>query len=345
MKRSIAPPLLTFLGTLAAALVALELVFHTFLLAPDFKFEDPELGPMNRPHVRVVWSQEGFGVHYTNALGFFGPELRAERPRFRVLVLGSSWAEALNVSPSDGFVAVAGSLVEGSEFVNAAQAGWSPVPALVLLRRVYPEIRPDLVVLQVSGVNAIEAGSVHVERDGDAGWRIVPPRTRSDLELRLKNATDGISRHSAIVTMLLQRANQVLADQSARLRAKFGGPTAPAPPSTGESSDERQEAFRWVLRQMLEVTDHILVLYVPVLSYGVERCANTGERDAAGVRRVANELVLEMIDPTEALCAEYLRTKQPLHGFHNAVMGEGHLNVAGHRIVGELLARSVEAAR
>lgn len=344
MKSSLGRSVLVFLATLAASLVALEFVFRTFLLAPDFKFEDPELGPMNRPHVRVAYSREGFGVHHTNALGFFSPELRAERPRVRVLVLGSSWAEALQVAPSDGFVAVAESLVAGSEFVNAAQSGWSPAPALVLLRRVYPQLRPDLVVLQVSGVNAFEAGSVHVERDGDAGWRIVPPRTRSDLELRLKSATDGISRHSALVTMLLQRAHQVQADQSARLRAKFGGPTAPAR-STGESGDGRQEAFRWVLRQMLEVTDRILVLYVPVLSYGVERCADTSERDAAAVRRIANELGLEMIDPTEALCAEYLRTKQPLHGFHNAVMGEGHLNAAGHRIVGELLARSVGAAR
>lgn len=345
MKRTITRAAGVFLGVLALALIALELLFRTFLMAPDFKFEDLELGPMNRPNVRVVYSKEGFGVHRTNALGFFSPDVRTDRPSVRVLVLGSSFAEALQVSPSDGFAAVAESRIEDSEFVNGAQSGWSPAPALLLLRRVYPELRPDFVVLQVSSVNAFEGGAVQMERDGEAGWRIAPPRLRTESELRLKEATDGISRHSALVTMLLQRANEVQADQRARLRARFLSETPGEPASAKASLADREDAFRWVLRQMMEITDRIVVLYVPVLEYGVERCINTTELDAAAIRGVATQLGLAMIDPTDAFCDEYLRTKQPLHGFDNAVMGEGHLNEAGHRILGEMLARSIEAAR
>jgi hypothetical protein len=262
-----------------------------------------------------------------------------------VLVLGSSFAEALQVSPSDGFAAIAESKIADSEFVNAAQSGWSPAPALLLLRRVYPELRPDFVVLQVSNVNAFEGGAVQMERDGETGWRIAPPRLRSESELRLKEATDGISRRSALVTMLLQRANEVQSDQRTRLRARFLGETSKAPFSTNADLAGREDAFRWVLRQMVEVTDRIIVLYVPVLEYGVERCTNTSEADAAVIHRVTEQLGLAMIDPTEAFCDAYLRTKQPLHGFDNAIMGEGHLNEAGHRVIGEMLARSIEATR
>jgi hypothetical protein len=344
VKSSLGRSVLVFLATLAASLVALELVFRTFLLAPDFKFEDPELGPMNRPQVRAVYTREGFGVHHTNALGFFSPELRAERPRLRVLVLGSSFAEALQIAPDESFSAVAQSLVEDSEFVNAAQSGWLPAPCLVLLRRVYPTVRPDVVVLQVSGVNPFDAGPIHVERDGAAGFRIVLRDQRFGLEQRLKAALDGIASRSSLVTMLLERANQVQADQRARLRERVFGATAAAGPAPPNES-EREEAFRFVLREMSEITGRIVVLYVPELSYSVGGCVSVGQRDVAAVRAVAADLGLPVIDPSDALCAEYRSTGQPLHGFHNGVMGEGHLNAAGHRVVGRLVAQAVGSAR
>ena len=51
-----------------------------------------------------------------------------------------------------------------------------------------------------------------------------------------------------------------------------------------------------------------------------------------------------LVDPDRRVRAEFARTGQPLHGFPNSVLGSGHINVAGHRVLGERLARAIAEA-
>jgi hypothetical protein len=51
-----------------------------------------------------------------------------------------------------------------------------------------------------------------------------------------------------------------------------------------------------------------------------------------------------LVDPIDRFKAEFARTGQPLHGFSNSVLGSGHINAAGHRMLGEELARAVAEA-
>jgi hypothetical protein len=48
-----------------------------------------------------------------------------------------------------------------------------------------------------------------------------------------------------------------------------------------------------------------------------------------------------LVDPADEFCAAYARTHQPVHGFQNSIMGQGHMNAAGHEIVGGMLAKAI----
>jgi hypothetical protein len=332
-----------FLAIAIPQLFLVEMVLRTWLIAPDYKYEDPELGPMNRPHARVVFSKEGWAVHRTNAQGFFSPELREDRPRRRVLLLGSSFTEALQVAPAASFARVAEARLPDTEIVNAAQSGWSPAPAALLLERIEPELRPDLVVLQVSGVNPFTPNLVHVAPDGRGGWRIAPPIAAGEWERRIRLRTDWLASRSALVTMLLQRFNQIRIDQQTRLLAKFGDGSGPAAHVRAGPVLGRRNALEWLLRRIAATNPRVMLLYVATPSYERGRCYAKDEEERAMNRSAAADLGLAFFDPTDALCADYLATGQPLHGFHNAAMGEGHLNARGHQVIGAAFAREIEA--
>ena len=87
----------------------------------------------------------------------------------------------------------------------------------------------------------------------------------------------------------------------------------------------------------------IVLLYIPQVSYLQTPCGAVRQRQAFYHDFAARHHAL-LVDPCEAFCAEYARTRQPLHGFQNSIMGQGHMNAAGHRVVGGLLAKAIEEA-
>jgi len=329
-----------FALALIPMLLAIEIVLRLWFMSPSWKVPDPELGLLNIPHARIVYSQEGWGVHHTNSTGWLGPELQDPKPKTRVLLLGNSFTEALHVAPEESFAALAQQQLPHSEFVNTAQSGWSTVPELVLLRRIYKELEPDVVVTQIHTLVAFEPSETHLEVDASGSFKIVPPQHRDDFRTKLRGSTEGLLRHSALLTMLFQRANELWTEQRTRLAAKFDARDQSGN-ARSDATDEELAALGWTLDRMAEVTPSLIVLSFGGVDYGQNHCGSTAPERDRRIREVVESRGLRLVDPTDAFCAEYARTGQPSHGFHNAEMGKGHLNARGHRIVADLLARAV----
>jgi len=346
-RTSKARAIATFVVTVALALSAFEFVLRTWLVSPRYKVVDSELGLLNRPNARVVWSEEGWGSHRTNSLGLISPPLRDDAD-VRVLLLGNSYTESLNVSREESFAGVAESTLRGHELVNAAHSGWSMVHELALLRRLAPVLRPDVVVAQFSSASLFDRTAVHLREDDSGGWTVIASPEDLSATRRLKDATDPLAESSALFTMVLRNSNTLRRGQAERLAHKFGA----APPQTVQDVNaakliEPREAIatEWLLREMAELAPHIVVLVIPSVTYAADGCERPAAVRNAMIHRVAATVGVTIVDPTAAFCESYLRTRQPLHGFHNSVMGEGHLNARGHQVLAVHLADAIANLR
>ena len=87
--------------------------------------------------------------------------------------------------------------------------------------------------------------------------------------------------------------------------------------------------------------DRVVYLYVPRLTYRTDQPALEWPEAREVFLEFARRTGATLVDPTDRLQAAFEATGQPLHGFHNSVMGEGHLNEAGHLVVGEALAEGL----
>ncbi len=316
-----------FILTLGIALVVLEAALRLWFVTPRYKIPDPELGLLNRPSVRVVWSDEGWAVNQVNSLGLMGPEPKEPRAHPRVLLLGNSYTEALQVPRDESFAGISESLIPGSEFINAAHSNWSMAEELGLLRRLSPLLEPDVVVAQFSAKPPFGgAADAHLRADESGEWQLIPaPENRSALG-RFKELTDPFAQHSALLTMLLRKGSDLARREQGRIAARFApGPGSPAVQETERALSLAREAdaTAWLLDQMAaESREGLVVLVIPGIDYRKGVCAERREARARRemIHRVASRQGVTIVDPSQAFCEYYLKTDQPLHGFQNVKM-------------------------
>lgn len=325
------------LAVAALLLLVLELATRLVLSSPRVYMPHPEFGFMYRPLRSILHTREGYSRTRTNSLGFVDDELLAERPGRRTLLLGDSFSAAVEVPRGECFASLVEARLGDHELINAGQPGWGPLNQLLLLRSWGPRLLPDQVVLQVNDpdLESLRATrGVCLARDERGEWvvRLVPDRSAY---ARAKGAAVLVCEQSALATALSERLELLVSAEAKRYRRRFSpGPAAPAPPILIE---EVRAPLRWVLGRLQRETPRLVVLYLPSLNYrgGAATLAHP-ERQALYVQTCA-ELGIELVDASEAMQAAFARDGQPLHGFQNSLMGQGHLNSAGHAVVGALL--------
>lgn len=334
--------LVAIAGT-AAVLLAGELVVRTFIESPSVTVPVARFEWAYPAHVRVVNSREGYSVRRTNALGLFDDELRVPRPSRRVLLLGDSYAEALQIPPGAEFAAVAERALPGTEIVNAGVSGRSPLDDTEWAETVGDSLRPDVIVVEFSDANLDLMLTPAAQRrfaNPPAPGRLetLPPETG------LHGVVRTVLRHSALATLAWRRAKLLAGDQKASLSRRFNATGGRAAARTRAADDPRLPLMLDALQQRLaRHAPRVVWLYIPHLEYFQPGQPASDPRLSALLADRFAHNGATFLDAAPALRAEYQRTGQPVHGFANSVMGSGHINAAGHRAVGEALAATLKA--
>lgn len=209
----VVPLFLTILSTVAM-LVLIELGgrFWVAKIQRSVMALDDELGWKHRPNASRTYSTDGVTAAVTtNALGLRGPIPAAESDRPRVLVLGDSFTDGLEVSDDELFTTVWNGLRPDLQIVNAGVGGYGTVQELDVLVRLAPVVRPSLCVLMVYANDLNDnvmpfyptiGARPYVDRDGnpqplswDAFTPLLPPVP----------GASWLYRHSVVASLLQMR--------------------------------------------------------------------------------------------------------------------------------------------
>jgi lysophospholipase L1-like esterase len=326
---------------IAAILVLGEWVVRTTLESPSVTVPVARFGWAYPPFARVVHSSEGYSVRHTNSLGLFDRELRVPRPARRVVLLGDSYAEALQVPEGQGFADVAERLLPGTEIVDAGVSGHSPLDHAEWLETTGDSLAPDVIVVEISDANLdLMLTPDALRRYGSppvpGAPAVVPP------EKGLRGLVRWVLRHSALATVSWRRLKLLAAEQKGALSRRFNATVAArrARPQAAAIADPRLPAMLDSLHtRIARHARHVVYLYIPHLDYFAPGVPESDPALGRLLADLAHRRGATLLDAAGAMRAEFLRTGQPVHGFANSVMGSGHINAAGHRVVGEALAR------
>jgi lysophospholipase L1-like esterase len=336
-------PILVALGGTLLVLVLGEAVVRTWIQSPSAALPDARFGWRYVPGATIVYSSEGHSVRRTNSLGLLDDEPRVPRPRVRALLVGDSYAEALSVPRGRSFAEVVERLDPDVDVVNAGISGSDLLDRADWLDLHAGALRPDVIVVQLTD------GNLDVLLDAAHRARMAHPpvpgvQEPAEVESGAQRLVRVVMRRSALATASLRRLDLLVADQRARLSRRFreAGPRAAAGDPRAVGTDPRLPAVLDSLHvRIARHAPRVVYVYIPHLQYFTRGAPRTYPGVAALLHDFAARESVALIDGAGPFRAEFARTGQPVHGFSNSVMGTGHLNAAGHRVLGEALAREL----
>ncbi len=309
-------------------LVLAELAMRFFVASPRTMIPDEELGSRQVPNARMVFSEEGYSRSWTNEQGLLDAAPADEPPGPVVLALGDSYTQARHVAIEERFT----ELLEGrlgASVINAGHASWTVGHHVSFTRRRCATFAPAAVLLQINDGDAfeLEGGAFEIApENGGYAVRARPVRRSS-----LAQLAEAISMRSALFNAVQARGSLLLSRQ-------LGGGAAGAADDAAdrEAPADLEARLAFAIGELAECAP-VVVLYVPRLEYDRASCTREGPELAPRFARAAEDARAAFVDVGDGLCAAYRRAGQPPNGFHNARMGEGHLNPRGHQVVARAL--------
>ncbi len=141
---------------------------------PNLYEPDPYCGSRLRKGTSGVWTKEGYGNISINCLGFRGPEIDAKGSKvFRIVVVGDSFIEALQVDQAETFCVQLQNLLNKKsdamsrtyEVINCGVSGYGTAQEFLLLQNYLIPLNPDAVLLAFFPENDVRNNNRALEGD------------------------------------------------------------------------------------------------------------------------------------------------------------------------------------
>ena len=343
VRRSAFPRTLVRLAASALALTAALGIAEVAVRSTSFRQTawDPDFGWIPSPGSEVRWSREGHarsrwtdhGIRRASALPPTSPP--------PILVLGDSFTEAYQVDDDAVFTSIAEEALRkaGNPLVllNAGRSDRSPADYVALAPLYRITFRPRWTVIQVTDADfegdAWKSGKTHLSRDARTGeLRVVPVETKGpNGELRWKIYNE-LANRIALIPWTLDRLGAFRQGTRHEPPLFSAGDVRPQAAEPGPGTDPELAAELALLRASYD--GRVTLLFLS--SFDPERPLAT-TRTEREVALSAGTLGLGLVSTRLENSRSLARGRAP-YGFSNSGFNEGHLNPAGHRAAGNVLA-------
>lgn len=317
-------------------LVIGEVVTRVFVTSPSPAQSDSELGWTYRPGVEIFHTKEGWGRNQMNSLGLNDAPLDEMLREQNVVILGDSFAEALQVERKNNFSEYAEALLSCANVVNAGRSGMALTHFPAMAERLSKQFQLDqiYVVLNNWDFDDTLAHAGNLKYNGDQKLVDIEVEFRQQHELRRKAAI--IFDNSALATYLLERIKLI-----GQGRGSGSHVTKKNNFEEPKSSELQKFAdiFEHVTTKLVDIAP-VNIIYIPKLEYSESGRSELSEDSyyyQELLRKLAKKSGVSFTSAGSHLQTVYALHQQPPVGFHNAGIKVGHLNELGHAAVGQVL--------
>ncbi len=331
--------------------VVLALVVCQIVAARVFSFtqaSDPVLGSVFTPGSTVHYQLEGRGVSTWAEHGVRGAATRWETTSPRVLVLGDSFTEALQVDDDQVYTAVAARALQEAGLnvavLNFGRSSASVADYIQWVGSCKSVFAPSWVVIQVQQQDFTEdawktnksvKSAAYFTRDtGSSELRLVAPAAEPKKEKDIVRRTMDRARNAVALFQFALRRVEELTLWVKREPPLFRAPVPKPPRATTNEEGWRAFPVAEELDWLKKAYDgRVSLLYLsefdpahpgtptPFESYLADLCAKRGIGFAA----------------TSTKYASLAGTGEAPFGFPNSNFNRGHMNVVGHRLAAAAL--------
>lgn len=325
-------------------LLGAELCVRLFFVTPSRVVKDDVLGWLYKQNCafRLTVTDTGFASITSNEFGLLDAPLLSTDHRRRLLTLGDSYVEALQVPHRQRFVELVNAARPDLRLLNAGRSGMDPLSETLFAERLTQQIHPDGYIMLVNAGDEIDIGDddVSIVHCGASpcGYTLrAPPR---DPLTRIANAGE---EHSALVTYLVQRYSFGIKVKLDELRSHFSHGDAQA--NLVSPNKARMDLLLRLAFGRLAAQKPLLIVYIPVQNYRQNRIVEVDPQSAefsAHVRLAAQAVGARFVNAGPVLAESYRNSGQPPVGFHYNVVGQGHLNRWGHQVIAALIESNLD---
>lgn len=346
-----------------------------------YTFKDPYRGWAGNPNATAPWMGEGIASEIKmNSAGFRDRERSKTKAEngLRIALLGDSFTEAIHVKLEDTYGAIMEEKLQQCpalkdrevEVLNFGVQGYGTAQELMVLRHHVWDYSPDFVILAFYAGNDIRNNYRPLEHDHlrpyfvykdgelveDMSFRDLKPWERDRYAFSIVDLLPFWLVQNSRILQLIRKVDidgkqrQFMKDYSEINIAFY---REPKPNSDWDEAWKVTEGLIKLMRDevyekgkdfmLVTVSDSHQILpdisaherfrdslNLQNLFYPDERLEKFGKQENISVYNLAGSMWIEA-----------KKTGQCLHGFDNGIPCGGHWNVAGHKLVGEILANNL----
>jgi hypothetical protein len=325
-----------------------ELFFRLLISSPSTQIFDNELGYLNKPFSNYLETMEGYSRTRFNSLGFNDQEPMKNEDTRRIFVVGDSYTEAFQVDKVNCYTQIAEDMVnlkqplnKKIDIIKIARDGFVPVHYSIIISRYIERFKPEIIFLEFSSHSGGDLYSTEIKAAYNGAGELTSLKLKTRPEDNYKDIFRNFISNSSLLyyfirkyySFIMNSINKLTVVTNEKIQTKIFSEKKQI------NIEDMSARFTFLIRKIMQFKHKVVILYLPGPEEYFSNTAGKRHETLEALKLTTRRLNIPLLDLTTDFKKFYNETYVPLNGFANSSPGKGHLNIYGHKVVGEKIKR------
>ncbi|MFK7696912.1 hypothetical protein [Paenibacillus sp. HJGM_3] len=317
------------------ALLIWELILQNTIISTTGYSNHPVMGKILNEGTYLQGS-EGFSRTKIFPNGVVGKPVPSDmNERYRILVLGDSFTEGVQVSDQDKYSNLTELILKEKGFsevitINLGRSYASPAHYLHLANYYNNEYKPNYVVVEINDGDFSEMlsgdANFFVKKNGDGFKTFQNTHFASNNEIAQKLKNLYFLLNYSTVRIGADKLQKFITSTSSKTQD-----TQEIRTNSKEPSHYDESLIAWTMETLKKNYNNVLVIYIPTLNY--QYLNEPPSIFEEKVQLYGEKVGVNVINMRETFVNNDNNRKWPSYGFYNTKPGVGHINEIGHKLI------------